>query len=239
MKERPILFSAPMIRALRAGEKTQTRRMVKGAASWAELANVSVWNGETVAYFEGPLDPPQLDCHRQVSAPIRCPYGAVGDRLWCRETWACLGGDEDLYQHEPRAVSYRATWDQDQYAQFPDRAPFTDYVPGGRWRPSIFMPRWASRLTLPVAEVRVERVQAISEADALAEGMEHYWNSLTYEEAVGVGNAWTEAAIRYGWEKTPPDFRGLYAVLWDKINGKGSFAADPFVWVVSTERVTP
>ena len=255
MTTRPILFSRPMVRALLAGEKGQTRRLLKrqpeaprciydcDGADTTVTAHYTKGVKGLLARFEWAMT--RLN---QTPAPFAdgstydwsCPYGNVGDELWCRETWAYLGGDEDLYQREPRAVSYRATWDSDQCWQFPNRAPFTDYVPGGKWRPSIFMPRWASRLTLRVTGIRVERAQSISEADAIAEGMAHYWKEMDYAASQAIEHRWDDAARAYGYEKTPPDYRGLYAVLWDQINGKRApFASNPWTWVIDVERVTP
>jgi hypothetical protein len=109
---------------------------------------------------------------------------------------------------------------------------------GLKQTPSIHMPRWASRLTLRVTGIRVERVQAISEADAIAEGMAHYWREMDYTASRAVEHRWDDAARAYGYGKTPPDYRGLYAVLWDAINGKRApFASNPFVWVIDVERV--
>ena len=131
MKERPILFSAPMIAALLDGTKTQTRRVVKASG-------------------EG----------------VRCPYGKPGDRLWVRETHALVtatayrasvGVQQTVNPSDPsEAAIYRAGWDRTRST---------------RWRPSIHMPRWASRISLAITEVRVERLQAITAADARAEGV--------------------------------------------------------------------
>jgi hypothetical protein len=148
MKERPILFSAPMVRAILDGTKTQTRRAVKAR-----------------------------------SVEWRCPYGVPGDRLWVRETWAPYkGSDEPVSDLEDcDAVRYASdevthlidgdhaqTKGLDMYCVPPHRE-----MPRGphRWRPSIFMPRWASRITLEVTEVRAELLRSISDSDALAEGM--------------------------------------------------------------------
>lgn len=130
---RPILFSAPMVRAILDGTKTQTRRALKGAQ---------------------PADP--VDRWLAAGQVLRCPYGALGDTLWVRETWR---GDP---------VEYRA----DTHSHGPaDGSRDAESV---NWRPSIFMPRWASRLTLRITEVRVERLQEISEDDAAAEGVAAY-----------------------------------------------------------------
>ena len=98
--------------------------------------------------------------------------------------------------------------------------------------------RLASRLSLRITGIRVERVQSISEADAIAEGMAHYWREMDDKAARKVEHRWDAAARAHGYEKTPPDYRGLYAVLWDAINGKRApFASNPWTWVIDVERV--
>jgi len=119
----------------------------------------------------------------------------AGDRLWVREAWAYYGGDEYLYQRSPSAVSYRAdAWDP--------LAP----VPGGRWRPSIHMPRWASRLTLDVTGVCVQRLQDITEADAKAEGVRAPVNvspDLGSTHVDGFGDLWEEIHGAGAWDANP------------------------------------
>lgn len=185
MKERPILYSSPMVLALLARRKTQTRRRLGYPASVGEA-----WAG-----FGNPEDP----CY------WKCPYGRAGDRLWGRETWAWLG--EHRF-HDHHSIMWRATQG--------------DSKPGdGKWRPSIFMPRWASRLLHEVTAVRVERLQDITAEDALAEGI---------EEVAGLG------VPEYRWPgraQTFLDPRICYLAGWDSINGKGSAAKSPWVWVVS------
>lgn len=161
MKERPILFSGPMVRAILEGRKTQTRRVVKARNICAEClqsdnapnnytdlvdadgrANVAGAIFGTTPYLKTGFCKHNDVCGER----IRCPYGKPGDRLWVRETWQPYG---DLY-------AYRAT------------PPFED---NGNWKPSIHMPRAVSRLTLEITNVRVERLQDISVEDAIAEGV--------------------------------------------------------------------
>ena len=183
MKERPILFFGPMVSALLAGTKTQTRRVVKpqpvpdgnGGASW--YGRGVRWAGKESNLFKAE----------------DCPYGQPGDRLWVRETWA-QNWNQLSDTRMDRSYVYRA--DGEQRAQ--DNG--TDLP----WRPSIHMPRRASRITLEVTGVRVERLQDISEADSKAEG------------AVG----------------HPDGPWHAYRSLWTLINGPGSWDANPWVWVV-------
>lgn len=195
MTERPILFSAPMIRALLADTKTQTRRVVKMRS-----------HHQIEQRDDGQNWPWMYDSERNADWWMPCPHGQPGDRLWVRETWRVCGGREYEYQQDRTSVMYRATH---QESGFP--LTWESY----KWRPSIFMPRWASRITLEIAGVRVERLQEISEADAIAEG------------------------IPSG-DVSPPDMaRFAYRQLWESINGHGSWDANPWVWVIEFKRVTP
>lgn len=207
MKERPILFSAPMVRALLDGSKTQTRRVVKQLDP-REGAVTTGGNGQPMAAcwaYDGPVIP--------------CPYGVPGEHLWVRETWYCDHFDvqKGPYLEVPEArelLVYRADNERPYEAEQPV------------WRPSIHMPRWASRILLEIVSVRVERLNDCSEADALAEGVkgepcDHV--RLSCDEIGCCG----------------PTAKGMYAALWDQINGAGAWAANPWVWVIEFKRVTP
>lgn len=222
-KERPILFSGPMVNAIRSGLKTQTRRIVKapvdfigaGGRDGGEWDDPGAWGWEDhdnpSHFLTLAREPDPMWC----STPIACPYGQPGDRLWVRETWQSVPfgphrdwpGCPDL---RPRKVceSNRACvviWRADGEMPGPEI-----------WRPSIFMPRWASRLTLEIAGVRVERLQAISEDDAWAEG---------FPDPEGRNREYADRA-RY-WFKT----------LWGEINGKESWDANPWVWVIEFRKI--
>lgn len=147
-----------------------------------------------------------------------CPYGVAGDRIWVRETWA-LPPSYDPRQHgdlktEPRIgpVCY--------WSDFAGRKPWD----GSRWRPSIHMPRWASRITLEILKVRVERLQDISEADAIAE-LGAATTTLYGEPAWTVGDTTWQIA------------RNAYHDLWDSLHGKGAWDANPWVWVLEFRRM--
>lgn len=194
MKERPILFSAPMVRPVLAGTKTQTRRVAKLTANGhvKERGGHRRWH---------PSDP---------DASLACPYGQPGDRLWVRETWYC---DHYLVQSGP----YLKPEDLDMDAMMVYRASSGDRPCEAEqpiWRPAIHMPRWASRITLEVTGVRIERLHDISEADAIAEGVK---NSLHLPGG------------RFAREN--------FAHLWWTINGDGSWEANPLVWVVEFQRL--
>ena len=206
MNERPILFNAPMVRALLANTKTQMRRIFKpDRMTWDENGRYkthAMRGGELSITGSGPFKPSSWLHY--------CPYGQPGgDRLYVRETWAA----PHAYDHlPPRLIPQDA---RIHYAATEDRG-------GLLWRPSIHMPRWASRITLEVTGVRVETLQDIDLADALAEGISDT-GALILDSA---GN-----------EQGGPIAE--YAVLWEQINGPGSWAANPWVWCISFSRVTP
>lgn len=184
MKERPILFSARLVRAILDGTKTQTRRVIK--PEWSRCLDLE--------------DPEDV-----VKALARCPYGVAGDELWVRETWA---QGNLLSDGAPSCrIAYRATMTCGGW---------------GKWRPSIFMPRWASRIQLSVTDHRIERLQDISDLDVKAEGVDCAGKSIDR----------TNLTRARGYD----DFRPL----WDSINAKRGFgwADNPWVWVVEFTHLT-
>jgi len=185
MKERPILFSGALVRAILAGEKTQTRRVVKLTDSGRVKESGSARNWH--------LDDP--------NAVFACAYGKPGDRLWVRETFAT----------QPVGVGfiYRSTNLNYLFSS----------AEGRGWKPSIFMPRAASRITLEITGVRVERLNSISEEDAMYEGA----GSLLAEHEYLDGN--------------PDQYRRCFEMLWESINGPGSWYLNPWVWVVEFRRL--
>lgn len=197
MKERPILFSAPMVRAILDGTKTQTRRAVKRKAL-EMLCPPIEFSPDFVAHPENYL----------------CPYGEAGDRLWVRETWA--QDDED------GQLMYRADLGRDMCADAWEQGRI-EGVPRYRWRPSIHMPRTASRITLDISEVRVEHLQDISATDALAEGIVRLPDG-------GYG-------LPGGSHYHHTDPRISYWSLWDAINGLGATEANPWVWALTLKTI--
>jgi hypothetical protein len=196
--DRPILFKGEMVRAILDDTKTQTRRVVKGIA--LEWLASGMFNPEYVASDENHL----------------CPYGKLGDRLWVRETWSA----PHRYDHlGPSNIPVQGV--SIHYAATEERG-------GLRWRPSIHMPRWASRITLEITGVRVERLQDISEADAIAEGIE---NNRALDPAGSCH--WRHYAREHTGISCPI---GSYQTLWESINGADSWNANPWVWVVEFKR---
>lgn len=211
MKERPILFSAPMVRAILESRKTQTRRVVKPESGllaylqdgYGYRYRASYKPGSAPAVNETPGRP-----HTEIVLPY-CPYGQPGDRLWVREAvWLPRATtDKDLRDGAD-------TWPKCIYSADTD-ATEIEWMREHRWkqRPSIHCPRWASRITLELTDVRVERLQDISHEDAEQEGVLCNMSQRT--------------------------FRDHFRTLWDRINGDGAWLRNPWVWVVSFQRVQP
>lgn len=223
-KERPVLFSGPMVRAFLEDRKGKTRRVIQPQPPAEEAVRQKSGSGYSWIPPSGRIP------HWRPAGPVwavrelmgrepelRCPYGAPGDRLWVRETWALEDCGED---------GKRVVWQADRAAAWAmprSELGETYYLPSDhapdRWRPSIHMPRWASRLTLEVTDVRVERLQAVSADDAVDEGI----NPSTVP---GVGS---DASIIAAFHQ-----------FWDSINGERpgcSWEANPYVWVVSFRRL--
>ncbi|EMD6397422.1 TPA: hypothetical protein ACXHUQ_004918 [Klebsiella pneumoniae] len=211
MKERGMIFNAEMVRALLDGRKTQTRRIIKDCTVGRDPISKFIKIGKK---FIGcyPEDVPELirEC---------CPYGVPGDRIWVRETWARYNIDQNTHD-----IAYRATTP-------------ADWPEEGRWRPSIHMPRWASRIVLEITDVRVERLNAISPEDAESEGLERT-NFTGFGDEPGLPS-YPEPDVYFDplkkqWKEYPPE---AFAGLWKSIYGEGSWKANPWVWVISFKRV--
>lgn len=221
MKQRPILFSAPMVRAILDGRKTQTRRLLSPQPLFTRDM-VMIGGRGVVRTVEGRTYTDE-ECVRGLS--YLCPYGVVGDRLWVRETWAALDRDG-----EDPDVLYRADYlpGTGRYTSPCNCGWCDDGEEHAKWRPSIHMPRWASRITLEVTGVRVERLQGLSEADALAEGP-----LCTTKPSRRLYRA-TESDA---WEDDPRD---AFRRIWERVNYKREGAAwvsNPWVWVVDFKRI--
>lgn len=231
MKERPILFNGAMVRAILASTKTQTRRVLK-----PQTASVERWkHGEQTSDTSARYAVLRDDSGKgwATCGPFRCPYGQPGDRLWVRETWMDLQGT---------GVEVR-TGDRSRYAYGADTPPGSygdeqrkSY--GLKWRPSIHMPRAASRITLENTSVRVERLNDISESDALAEGILSVRSQAWDREHFATWRGQFEEAVSAG-TKPPigPSPKTAFAALWQQINGPDSWNSNPWVWVVEFKRV--
>jgi len=245
MRERPILMSGPLVRAVLEGRKFQTRRPITPQPPTPERFRGSDF-GLSRAVADGVKMYSQNDWERLPKHPTdwdlvgsvgvakdagfplryRCPHGQVGDRLWVREAWqayhqTCVESDEwEVCEGAPSVL-------RENYAPHIEYRATSKSM--GPWRPSIHMPRWASRLSLVITDVRVERLQAISEEDARAEGVER------------IGDRWRDyMPEREAPTRTCATARESFCSLWESIYGTASLAANPWVWAISFEReVTP
>jgi hypothetical protein len=230
VKERPILFNGPMVQAILAGHKTQTRRPIKGVPDVGRLSVGDCVNIAHSRHGEVVLGPAHLCAYTEDGEWSKpCPFGAPGDLLWVRETWRQFASRPKARDPFPdnAVVDYRADFKPEDLRGGVDE--YGDKFDAPKWRPSILMPRWASRLILRVVSVRAERVQQISGADVLAEGVGEPWNSRGIEAAGGM---------------TPEHEAGLrdrFMGAWCEAYGERGTAWDPnpWVWAVEFERVTP
>jgi hypothetical protein len=214
MKERPILFSGAMVRALLDGSKTQTQRVVK------PQPEVSAQGSLMGEWLRKPLDGLILPKLQDIT--IHCPYGMPGDRLYVRETWQ--HSNHPFGPYEPDCdVFYRADYLDDPLGADLERS--ADGI-RRQWRPSIHMPRAASRITLEVAGVRVERLQGVSEADAIAEGIYLF---------PGEGGGYKVERGEQEYDTAREDYRNL----WDSLNAERGYGwdANPYVWVVEFKKI--
>ena len=205
MKQRPILFNSAMVRAILSGQKTQTRRVVKPHRSDDAFCLQDFNDGKGWwPYRSEDGESPFMDGNEY---PLSCPFGSAGDQLWVRETWShdapsteeCRASFEDALGGIGFGPYYLAT----------ETAPETL-----RWIPSIHMPRWASRITLEITKIRVERLHDISEEDAIAEGAQ--WSACCAPQ---------EGSVKAG-----------FAQIWHSTGG--DWDANSWVWVVEFKRVT-
>jgi len=239
VKSRPILFSGPMVNAILDGRKTQTRRIIKPQPKgFAGGVHPSHTPKHPAPYLDAYCGEPKTPANPRGMSDMwcwwteddrmgpevgRCPYGAPGDELWVRETWraaVALDGKSPTqiadaamdanYRHPWCPIRYEADGGKVNAGTLEDLEDFG--AAWGKTRASIHMPRWASRITLTVTNTRIERLQDIDDADAIAEGA----------QCAGVPTSLTN--------------RGAFIRLWISINGRGSWDEDPWVWVVEFER---
>lgn len=204
MKQRPILFSTPMVRAIRKGTKTQTRRIVspqptKGLHTFISPSTVLDGSDRTTWIYS---DKESSNC-----IEVKCKYGQPGDVLWVKETYAAYGafGANGRVEYKADSKNTRSSC-------------------GLPWKPSIFMPKDASRIWLKITNVRLEQLQDISRDDARAEGIERDpCTSTQFKNYVDGTTTYNERTSFYS--------------LWESINGKESLASNPFVWVIEFEQI--
>ncbi|EMG2640540.1 hypothetical protein [Klebsiella pneumoniae] len=228
MKERGMIFNAEMVRAILDGRKTQTRRIMKpqpepcprGGHWWP--SNVF----KTMLHVEEEMQNGKGGWGGLVGDA--CPFGDVGDRIWVRETFQGPLVHEELFEEYS---AYPEKFEKPEYCEYaadggvrPEYCDLDDNLRHG-WRPSIHMPRWASRILLEITDVRVERLNAISEEDARAEGIID-GGCLNCGEPEPCGCANPE-----------PDATDAFAYLWQSIYGQENWNANPWVWVIEFKRV--
>lgn len=235
MKERGMIFNAEMVRAILDGRKTQTRREVKmnldiaclsTTYDWATSLSANHYQGLTEEQIQqkaeslrGVIHPVILGNGQMVS--IICPHGKPGDRIWVRETFAALepGSYEQVKPHEGHCQDLR-------YAATDRLAKSDADIRGYKWVPSIHMPRWASRILLEITDVRVERLNAISEKDAAAEGVPPAGSLLPDYPGTFLTPKGDFATAKVAFQR-----------LWESIYGEESWQANGWVWVISFKRV--
>ena len=227
IKERPILFSGSMVRAILDGRKTQTRRIMKPQPTAESHDEYTKWcwpaNDDAMKFAWAGQSP--------ISDAVEghCPYGTIGDRLWVRETWGKTRQCDDLNSTEGDVIAYRAggtrVWNANpaspKLMRFGANHYYDDPKP---WKPSIHMPRWASRITLEITSVRVEQLQQISDQDALSEGIPVEPTTPGIDHCID-GEWWPGRPVQH--------FRNL----WQSINGDDSWGLNPWVWVVEFDAV--
>ncbi|KAF7958240.1 hypothetical protein AWV80_01330 [Cupriavidus sp. UYMU48A] len=224
VKERPILFSGAMVRAILEGEKSQTRRVLKQATGPSLSVGIEEEPGVAeLSWLYG--DGPGHDVHERIKR-VACPYGKPGDRLWVRETWS------QPTTLDPGPTVYRADYPACVPPGFENIPPAESIT----WKPSIHMPRSLSRIRLEVTDVRVEKLQSMSQNDLWSEGI----GELLEDPNSAPGRAFNEAEhymIGGAPMKHIPEMYG-FAALWDSLNGAGAWDANPWVWVVEFRRAS-
>ncbi|EPM8539659.1 hypothetical protein ACTR59_000919 [Proteus mirabilis] len=226
MKERGIIFNSEMVRAILDGRKKQTRRVMNNQPCTLPEETIFVQQDDFNFRWAG-------DLHNDTSGWFTCPLGKVGDRLWVRETWSVVSHEFDddglmidYVPDRPTKAVHEMPYGHGYFTGHVIYSADGDFTWGdddgcidGRscWKPSIHMPRWASRITLEITDVRVERLNDISNDDAKSEGC---W--------YGRGGGVPDKAI------TPSD---QFPTLWEEIYGDGSWSSNPWVWVIEFKRI--
>lgn len=202
MRERGMTFNAEMVRAILEGRKTQTRRIIKPQPELTERSGFS-WKG----YVYGSASDAR-ETNRNF-AHVACPFGKIGDRIWVRETFRVMGCATDVAR-----LMYKAS-ERNSFTESTRTVPVGTCTkqPSQSWTPSIHMPRWASRIVLEITDVRVERLNDISDGDAIREGC----STVDMQSGDQVADVFTR--------------------LWMSIYGEESWQANPWVWVISFQRV--
>jgi hypothetical protein len=212
-KERPILFSTEMVKAIVGGRKTQTRRIVKSTKTLGDLVDVFDTKHLAKSGFI------EIDTKLYHAAQLRCPYGKVGDLLWVKETYAVIANGYGIWR------VYRAS-DQTEFSNGANSVDEFMKLEGCKWKSPRYMPRIDSRITLEITNIKVERVQDISEEDARREGVQEY--QFAY------GSKLTKPIIVDGFHVSA---QYKFSKLWQQINGEKSWDNNPWVWVIEFKKI--
>ena len=237
-KERPILFNGDMVRAILDGRKTQTRRKLACSSRYSDwqYACKTLDRDDLRGFLPGAdensfllqkTEGPIVDREWQ---PVSCPIGNVGEVLYIRETWAVGKCADSL---KPSELCPK-TWLQENNGlwYFADRtSPINPISPRGKTRVSIHMPKWAARIKIEITDIRLERLQDISEADAKAEGIKSH-----QEDAAFFYDYMKSSDLRKEWFMDPVK---SFESLWNSVNSVCSWDFNPWVWVIEFERVAP
>lgn len=223
MTQRGMIFNGEMVRAILDGRKTQTRRIMKIQPEHSGFGLRRVIDSKNGSddgkYFWSLSDACGLKIR---SKSFTCPFGSVGDRIWVREAFRVHSRATEV-----ATLVYKAS-ERNSWTEQTNRVPVSvcnKPATPEKWTPSLYMPRWASRLLLEITDVRVERLNAISEEDARAEGIID-GGCLNCGEPEPCGCANPE-----------PDATDAFAYLWQSIYGSDSWNANPWVWVIEFKRV--
>ncbi|HCT5932486.1 TPA: hypothetical protein OT246_002679 [Klebsiella pneumoniae] len=231
MKERGMIFNSEMVRAILDGRKTQTRRIMKVQPESNQLGLLlitdSTKHSDIGKYHWAESN---ATGNHVRSKLFSSPFGAVGERIWVRETWAEAGASA------PDLKLYRANYPEHVPSIYENVPPAEEI----RWTPSIHMPRWASRILLEITGVRVERLNAISEEDAQREGV----HTEVWDQTVVARNYAARDEFFQFWSEDMPHYvemnqlyRSSFRSLWESIYGAENWQANPWVWVISFKRV--
>lgn len=252
VRERPILFSAAMVLAILEGRKTQTRRIIKPQPEVRPGGSISPHPQDSSLFLVQKWEvQPRSFSNFGRCENITCPYGKSGDRFWVKETF--ILDERNTKGKAPQEVIYDATpeWAMDHTGKLArvhyitgeivspeDARSSIDANKFWHKKPSIFMPRWASRITLEITAVRVERLNEISENDALAEGVEPWGLTETDIAHIQISDESpeTKAFVR-ALGPGRLSAKAEYQMLWDEIHGKDAWSKNPFVWAISFKRI--
>ncbi|HDG7397817.1 TPA: hypothetical protein PCI22_004103 [Klebsiella pneumoniae] len=236
MREKGLIFNSEMVRAILDGRKTQTRRIMKVQPKPSKSRPGDFWFSskklESMVHVSdlAPGNSPIADYHLFIHEHC-CPFGAVGDRIWVRKTFQGPLVHEELFEEYS---AYPEKFETPEYCEYaadggvrPEYCDLEDNLRHG-WRPSIHMPRWASRILLEITNVRVERLNVISEEDAEAEGidMEALYDSQDCYDCIADHNMTGR-----------PTVTGAFKYLWESIYGEEGWKSNPWVWVIEFKRV--